>query len=124
MLDTTVDVRYDVAVIILKEDVELSKTIQIAHLPEENAACPDGRNMIFSGWGLDITRPFLDRTMNGSLWAVMLECLDNKKCTILDDVPDKENMMCVGDSENPLNNLCVEDTGGKYFIMHIFLFLE
>ena len=104
---------YDVAVIILEKKVELGKTIKIARLPEENELCPTGRKMIISGWGRDYFRPFMHRE---KLWAVMQECIDARQCTKLSTINPKENLLCVGDSENPLNNACYGDSGGKYFL--------
>ena len=104
---------YDVAVIILAKKVELGKTIKIARLPQVNGPCPTGRKMIISGWGIDVFRPFMHRE---KLWAVMQECIDARQCTKLSTINPKENLLCVGDSENPLNNGCYGDSGGKFFL--------
>ena len=104
---------YDIAVIVLKEEVTTSATIEIAHLPSANAPCPTGRSLITSGWGKDKMRPL--RSLE-KLWAVSQECLDLSNCPRLDAGPGvnpKTNMICVGDSENPLNSGCVGDSGGN-----------
>ena len=104
---------YDIAVIVLEEEVATSATIEIAHLPSEDAPCPAGRSLIISGWGKDKMRPF--RSLE-KLWAVSQECLDLSSCPRLTAGPGvnpKTNMICVGDSENPLNSGCVGDSGGN-----------
>ena len=104
---------YDIAVIVLKDEVATSPTIEIAHLPSANAPCPTGRSLVTSGWGKDNMRPL--RSLE-KLWAVSQECLDLSSCPILDAGPGvnpKTNMICVGDSENPLNSACVGDSGGN-----------
>ena len=96
-----------------------SARIKIAHLPKENAPCPTGRRLVISGWGRDKMRPFRSRE---KLWAVSQECLDKSNCPRQNpdpappDVIPKNNMHCVGDSENSLNSGCYGDSGGKKFL--------
>ena len=109
---------YDLAIMVLKEKVVLSKNIQLAYLPEENAPCPKGRSLILSGWGDDKSRPY--RSLR-YLWAVKQECLNITECPYY--IGKEDVMLCVGDSENSLNSGCNGDSGGKvvfYFTYRYF----
>ena len=108
-----VNPQYDIAVIVLKEEIGPGDKIKIAHLPEENAPCPKGRKLVVSGWGNDMTR-FMIRPLD-NLWAVSQECLNASSCPNLNDMNHKTNMLCVGDSENLLNSACHGDSGGMHF---------
>ena len=112
------NIYYDIAVIVLDKEVVPNNKIKIASLPAENAACPTGKNMMISGWGIDPLRP--SHSMTGSpirpnLWAVMQECLSPSKCPLLSNTNKvtKRNTICVGDAESPSNNACIGDSGGK-----------
>ena len=107
---------YDIAVIVLEKEVVPNNKVLIASLPEKNAACPTGQNMIVSGWGQDPLRPDSAHLNRPILWAVMQECLNPSKCPLLNHTinqPNK-NMMCVGDVEDPTNSACIGDSGGKF----------
>ena len=125
---------YDIAVIVLEKEVVPNNKIQIASLPEENAACPTGKNMMISGWGDDPTRPdWILSQAKPNLYAVMQECLSPSKCPVLNYTshqPNK-NLICVGDAEDPSNSACVGDSGGKVYLnifrsvtMTFFLFMS
>ena len=94
----------------------LGDTIEIARLPEENAPCPNGKRLVVSGWGKDMTRYMIRSRDN--LWAVSQECLNASSCPNLNDMNPKTNMLCVGDSENLLNSACHGDSGGMHFDYH------
>ena len=107
---------YDIAIIVLKDEILPGKKIKIAHLPDENAPCPKGRRLVVSGWGVDVSR-FLIRPLD-SLWAVNLECLDPSICRRTAVESDyKYTMLCVGDPNNLLNDACSGDSGGRFFII-------
>ena len=104
---------YDVAIIVLKDEIVFGKKIKIARLPDENAPCPKGRTLVVSGWGLDMSR-FLIRSLD-KLWAVSKECLEASSCPIMDEDGDfKTTMHCVGDPKNLLNSACSGDSGGMF----------
>ena len=93
----------------MNEEVLTSSKIKIAHLPKENEPCPTGRSLVISGWGWDLMRPF--RSLD-NLYAVTRECLDASNCPRLKDMNPKNNLLCVGDTEIPLNSECKVDSGG------------
>ena len=105
--------QYDIAVILLKDEIVPGDTIEIARLPEENAPCPNGKRLIVSGWGKDMTR-YMIRPLD-NLWAVSQECLNASSCPFLNDMDPKTNMLCIGDSENSLNSACMGDSGGIFY---------
>ena len=112
------NINYDIAVIVLDKDVVPNNKIEIASLPAKNAACPTGKTLMISGWGADPLRPTeLGIPIRHKLWAVMQECLSPSKCPLLSntDKVTKRNTICVGDAENPSNNACIGDSGGKIY---------
>ena len=107
---------YDIAMIVLKDEILPGKKIKIARLPDEDAPCPKGRRLVVSGWGVDVSR-FLIRPLD-SLWAVSLECLDPSICRRTAVESDyKYTMLCVGDPNNLLNDACSGDSGGRFIII-------
>ena len=105
------DDAYDIAVIVLKETLVLGPNIQLANLPKIDEPCPSGRNLILSGWGEDIMRPYRSQS---NLWAVVQECLNMSSCPRVIDMHPKANLLCIGDAENSLNSACYGDSGGKW----------
>ena len=84
--------------------------VDIVNLPEADAACPKGKKLIVSGWGLDGH----NRTKHNQLWAVYQECLPLDRCAISEE--QKGQMLCVGDSEQPRNSACMGDSGGNNIV--------
>ena len=78
-------------------------------LPNENAACPGGLSLKLTGWGRDLVRP--KRNPVTTLWTVMQKCFNVSECT--DYNGPKESVLCIGDSEMPLNSECRGDSGGS-----------
>ena len=103
---------YDIAVIVLKDEIVPGRKIKIARLPDENVPCPKGKRLVVSGWGGDVSR-YLVRSED-SLWAVSQECLDASSCPILNTLSPKTTMFCVGDPNNLLNSACGGDSGGMF----------
>ena len=109
-----VDDGYDIAVIVLKDEIVPGDKIKVAHLPEENAPpCPNGRKLVVSGWGMDASRLFIRSRDN--LWAVSQECINASSCPAMNDTISKTNMICIGDPENLLNSPCNADSGGMFY---------
>ena len=107
---------YDIAIIVLKDEIVVGKKIKIARLPDEDAPCPKGRKLVASGWGLDMSR-FSIRSLD-KLWAVSKECLEASSCPIMNQDSDlKTTMLCVGDPNNLLNSACNGDSGGMFYII-------
>ena len=102
--------QYDIAVIVLKNQIVPGQNIKAARLPDEDAPCPKGRRLVLSGWGTDVSR-FLIRSQD-SLWAVSLECLDDSSCPLMNIHSPNDTMLCVGDPKNLLNSDCGGDSGG------------
>ena len=105
---------FDIAILVLEEEIVPNEYVQIVNLPEADAACPKGKKLIVSGWGYD------GHTMNittetavkhNRLWAVYQECLPLDRCTTSEET--KGQLLCVGDSEQPRNSACVGDSGGN-----------
>ena len=108
---------YDMAVIVLKDNLVLSRSIQLANLPKINEPCPSGRNLVLSGWGEDIMRPYRSQS---NLWAVVQECLNMSSCPRVIDMYPETNFLCIGDSENSLNSGCFGDSGGNSIVSSKF----
>ena len=107
-----VNPQYDIAVIVLKEEIGPGDKIKIARLPEENAPCPKGRKLVVSGWGNDASRGLI--RSRDKLWAVSQECINASNCPLMNDTKPKTNMVCIGDPENLLNSACYGDSGGIF----------
>ena len=108
-----IDSAYDIAVIVLKDKLILGPNIQLANLPKLDEPCPSGRNLVLSGWGEDITRPYRSQS---NLWAVVQECLNIYSCPRVITMYPETNFLCIGDSENSLNSACYGDSGGKLIL--------
>ena len=97
---------YDIAILVLKQEVTPNNKIQIANLPKENELCPN--ELVVSGWGKDVTR---EKIAKRFLWAVKQECFHISKCPNF--VGNETLALCAGDSKNELNSGCVGDSGGR-----------
>ena len=104
--------QYDIAVVLLKDEIVLGDTIEIARLPEENAPCPKGRKLVVSGWGRDVSQGLI--RSRDKLWAVSQECINASSCPLMNETNPKTNMLCIGDPENLLNSACYGDSGGIF----------
>ena len=82
----------------------------MAILPEADSPCPLGKELIVSGWGLDMSNGPPPKT-NRYLHAVKQECLDVEECPSIK--ADDGVLLCVGDSTTPVNSACMGDSGGK-----------
>ena len=96
----------DFSILTLKGTIDLNENVKIAKLPKPNEACPPGRHLIASGWGM----PKYEMDMNNELWSVAQECLDKSLCPWYKG--NKELILCTGDSEQITNSLCYADSGG------------
>ena len=67
-MTTYVNWQYDIAIIVLKDEIVPGDKIKIARLPKENEPCPKGKRLVVSGWGRDMAR-FGIRSQD-KLWAV------------------------------------------------------
>ena len=113
LLRNFVNLAYDIAVIVLKDEIVPGRYVKIARLPDENVPCPKGKRLVVSGWGGDVSR-YLVRSED-SLWAVSQECLGASSCPILNVLNPNTTMVCVGDPKNILNSACGGDSGGMFF---------
>ena len=103
----------DLAILVLKTPASLTKNVKIAHLPEPDAPCPTGKNLIASGWGkrvLWVGPDNVEEKYNRFLWAVEQECVDMDQCDAYQG--DKESALCVGDLSEPRNSVYYGDSGG------------
>ena len=117
--------------------VIFNPNVQIAHLPEPDAPCPNGMNLVASGWGTyplwGNSVPFfeygsikLGELEHKFLWAVKQKCVDIENCNKHNDPnmtvnPDK--IMCVaGPSSGGINGPFYGDSGGNEFtiLFHTF----
>lgn len=113
----------------LDEQVTLNPNVQIAHLPEPDAPCPNGMNLVVSGWGTypawNNSDPLLDYGPNmlgvqshQFLWAVKQQCVDKEDCKkhykfgdVTLDIPD--SILCVvGPRTGGINGPYLGDSGG------------
>ena len=103
----------DLAILVLKTPASLSENVKIAHLPEPDAPCPSGKNLIVSGWGRRLVwvgPNAVKAIKNRFLWAVKQECVDIDRCDAYQG--DKKAALCVGDLSEPRNSAFVGDSGG------------
>ena len=109
---------YDVAILVLKRPVVLTRNIKVAHLPLPEAPCPPGKQLIVSGWGRSLvwSGPNIvkDRT-NRFLWAVKQQCVNVDECDLYSG--DKNAVLCVTDLSNAKNSAYRGDSGGMYLII-------
>ena len=110
----------DFAILVLKTEVVRNNKTKIAKLPEENDPCPDGNNLIISGWGRTWEGPPEDGNwyLPTALKIVSVGCLDTTKhCPKYDT---DANILCLGDVDYPFNSACAEDVGGTKTIIEQF----
>ena len=111
--------------------VILNPNVQIAHLPEPNAPCPNGMSLVASGWGTypvwGNSVPFFDygsiklaELEHKFLWSVKQKCVDVENCNkhIKDLDPNttlySDSIMCVvGPSSGGINGPFYGDSGGN-----------
>ena len=110
-------VAFDLAIIILEDEVKLNDKIALIELPKPNAGCPPGKMpFVVSGWGKDRPKhPNLPLELVPAtrfLQAVRQECLSIDECKTYTDDPSL--VFCVGDPKNPTNSPCQGDSGGKF----------
>ena len=107
----------DVAILVLEEPVDLTKNVEIAHLPTSDETCPREKNLVVSGWGDTIIwdgQYHTVRRNNYFLWAVKQQCFDIDKCDAYSG--EKEAALCVGDLNEPRNSAYHGDSGGTYLL--------
>ena len=103
----------DLAILVLQKPASLSENVKIAHLPEPDARCPSGKNLIASGWGQRVVwvgPNAVEIKDNRFLWAVKQECVDIDQCDAYQG--DKEAALCVSDLSEPRNSVFFGDSGG------------
>ena len=103
----------DLAILVLQKPASLSENVKIAHLPEPDARCPSGKNLIVSGWGRRLVwvgPNAVKAIKNRFLWGVKQECVDIDRCDAYQG--DKEAALCVGDLSEPRNFVFFGDSGG------------
>ena len=104
---------YDVAILVLKKPVVLTRNVRVAHLPLPDAPCPSGKELIISGWGSSlIWSPdnTIKQRRNRFLWAVKQQCVNANQCDKY--VGDKNAVLCVTDLSNTKNSAFLGDSGG------------
>ena len=105
---------FDIAILVLEEEIVPNEYVKIVNLPEADAACPKGKKLIVSGWGYDGHQNNLTTetdVKHNRLWAVHQECLPLERCAPSEET--KGQLLCVGDLEQPRNSACVGDSGGN-----------
>ena len=119
----------DIALFTLDRNVTLNQKAQIALLPLPDAPCPDGMNLVVSGWGtymawgnslpeLDYGSEVIGRQNHKFLWAVKQKCVHKEHCKKLyesrnmtQDIPD--SLLCVvGPRTGGINGPFEGDSGG------------
>ena len=118
----------DIALYVLDRKVSLTQSVQIAHLPELDAPCPDGMNLVVSGWGTYAAWGDFVPELNGSkvlgtqshkfLWAVKQKCVDKEQCNkqykkIDQTLEFPDSLLCVvGPGTGGINGPFYGDSGG------------
>ena len=108
---------FDIAILVLEEEIVPNEYVKIVNLPEPDAPCPKGMKLIVSGWGFDGHKTNWTtetEVKHNRLWAVYQECLSLDRCATSEE--QKGQLLCVGDSENPRNSACMGDSGGNNIV--------
>ena len=97
------------------------KKVEIAKLPEEDIACPEGKDLIASGWGRtwkeDWPHPIEIAYLPSVLKAIRLDCADPAtRCPLY---PEEANILCLGHPTIHSNSACFQDSGGRKKAMFI-----
>ena len=120
----------DIALLATDRKVILDQKVQIANLPEPDAPCPNGMNLVVSGWGAYVvwgdSVPDLDHgsivvgePSHKFLWAVKQKCVDKEHCEKLYKLynrtePFPESFLCVvGPRTSGINGPYEGDSGGS-----------
>ena len=113
----------------LDRKVDLNQNVQIALLPESDEPCPDGMNLVVSGWGAypawgdsvpenNYGSIVLGRPSHKFLWAVKQKCLDKEDCKKAykfgdQTLPVPDSVLCVvGPRTGGINGPFFGDSGG------------
>ena len=115
---------HDFAILVLETDVVMDgKKVEIAKLPEEDIDCPEGKDLIASGWGRtwkeDSPNPTHSDTFHLPLVlkALRLDCAD--PATRCPKYPKEANILCLGHPTILSNSACFQDSGGRKKAMFI-----
>ena len=97
------------------------KKVEIAKLPDEDIECPEGKDLIVSGWGRtwkeDLPDPVPSSYLPLVLKAIRLDCADPAiRCPTW---PKEANILCLGHPTILSNSACFEDSGGRKNAMFI-----
>ena len=91
------------------------KKVEIAKLPDKDIACPEGKDLIASGWGRtwkeDIPNPIESAYLPSVLKAIRLDCAD--PATRCPKYPKEANILCLGHPTILSNSACFQDSGGR-----------
>ena len=99
----------DYAILVLDEDVQTDKYIQIANLPNSDEPCPAGKNLVACGWGADNYNDTRDENTD-KLWCVAQKCVASSEC-VYRRIP-QEYAICTSDPDDRRNSPCNGDSGG------------
>ena len=117
------------ALLAIDGKVNLSQNAQVALLPEADAPCPDGMNLVASGWGayaawgesvpyFDYGSILLGELPHKFLWAVKQKCVDMEQCNNNNLVKKfnftiDDSLLCiVGPGSGGINGALFGDSGG------------
>ena len=115
------------ALLAIDGKVNLSQNAQVALLPEADAPCPDGMNLVASGWGMyaawgesvpyfDYGSMVLGKLSHKFLWAVKQKCVDMEQCNNLFkklNLTIDDSLLCiVGPGSGGINGILSGDSGG------------
>ena len=114
----------DFSIIVLNETVQLDGKISVIKLPTENVSCPEGKNMIASGWGNTWLYKYIPNLplhyiLPRFLMATKQNCLDvETHCngvlhTLSQELFENANI-CAGDLKSTKNGVCFGDSGGNH----------
>ena len=115
------------ALLAIDGKVILNQNAQVAQLPEADAPCPNGMNLVTSGWGAYATWgdsvPYFDygsimlgKLPHKFLWAVKQKCVDIEQCNNLIknfNVTIDDSLICVVEpGTDGINGALFGDSGG------------
>ena len=113
----------DFSIIVLNKPVVFDGKVLAIKLPKEKLPCPQGKNMVVSGWGITWRKNFVPKhvlELQRSVPARFLMALDQKCLDVESNCPSfkhmdeyKDDIICAGNLKDSNNSACSGDSGGN-----------
>ena len=103
---------FDLAILVLEEELVLSDKVDIVKLPLSNESC-ENLSVDISGWG--IYEPWGYQHASSKLRSVEISCLSKSVCNVhkYSNAFNPKTMICGGSLKYPKKGSCIGDSGGK-----------